>query len=41
VIYVDGEPFRPDGPPATAADLREELLRRHQVRNRERGQGNQ
>jgi GNAT superfamily N-acetyltransferase len=41
VIYVDGEPFRPDGPPASAADLREELLRRFQARNGKRDQGNQ
>ena len=28
VVYVDDVPFRPDGPPATAADLKAEVLER-------------
>jgi GNAT superfamily N-acetyltransferase len=33
VLYVDGEPFRPDGPPADVEELRAELLGRFSSRN--------
>lgn len=33
VLYVDGEPFRPDGPPASPEELRRELVRRFERRS--------
>ena len=34
VLYVDGEPFRPDGPPATPAELEAALRHRANARSR-------
>jgi len=34
VLYVDGEPFRPDGPPPSADEFRQMLLDRYEKKNR-------
>ena len=33
VVYVDGEPWRPDGPPTTKEEFRQALLDRYAEKN--------
>ena len=36
VVYVEGEPFRPDGPPVTKKELRTAVLAKYAEKNERR-----